>query len=450
MATITLAQAAAWCGGRVAPEFENIALLGANNDSRKLLPGELFVALEGVRDGHDFIPAAMEKGAAAVLCKHCAADVPAIVVDDPRIALGKIAAGARQRIGMTVVGVTGSVGKSTTKEMIAAALEGDYIVSKTPANFNNDLGLPMAILAMGEDTQVAVLEMGMSHFGEISYLSHIAKPDIAVITNIGTMHMENLGSREGILQAKLEICDGMAADGQLHLYGDDEYLWSSRTGLTRPVTFFGQDNRCAPRAEQVRQEPSQLCFDVRAGERCFPVTLPLEGAHFVADAMAAISVAMAMGVEPQRIADRLSRFRNMAGRQEIFEAKGRTIIKDCYNAGPESMAAALKVLSARSGQRIAVLGDMLELGDATRQAHLDTGRLAAQCADYLLTYGPNGALVCQGAAESGMDKRCIFAFDDRAAMAEKLKELCVPGDVLLFKGSHGMHMELVLEQFLQN
>lgn len=450
MATITLAQAAAWCGGRVAPEFENITFLGANNDSRKLLPGQLFVALEGVRDGHDFIPAAMEKGAAAVLCKHCAADVPAIVVDDPRIALGQIAAVERRRIGMTVVGVTGSVGKSTTKEMIAAALEGDFIVSKTPANFNNDLGLPMAILAMQADTQVAVLEMGMSHFGEISYLSHIAKPDMGVITNIGTMHMENLGSREGILQAKLEICDGMTPDGQLHLYGDDEYLWGGRTRLARPVTFFGQDSRCALRAENVRQEASQLCFDVRAGERCFPVTLPLEGAHFVADAMAAISVALAMGVAPPRITARLSRFRNMAGRQEIFEAKGLTIIKDCYNAGPESMAAALKVLSARSGRRIAVLGDMLELGSATEQAHMDTGRQAAGCADYLLTYGPNGALVCQGATESGMDKTHIFGYNDRVLLADQLRILCMPGDVLLFKGSHGMHMELVLDLLLQN
>ena len=450
MATITLAQAAAWCGGQVEEQYKNITFSGASNDSRTIRPGQLFVALVGVRDGNDFAPMAFQKGAAAVLTSRKDLEYPAIVVDDPRIALGQIAAALRQELGMRVVAVTGSVGKSTTKEMIAAVLEGDYIVSKTPANFNNDLGLPMAILSMGEDTQVAVLEMGMSHFGEISYLSHIAKPDIAVITNIGTMHMENLGSREGILRAKLEICDGMNANAQLHLYGDDAYLWNSRHQLPRQAVFFGQSEHCELRADHVRQVDQQLHFDVCSPIGRFPMMLPLEGEHFVADAMAAISVAEHMGVELRMIADRLSRFQNMAGRQETFQAKGVTIIKDCYNAGPESMAAALKVLSARSGRRFAVLGDMLELGDATRQAHLDTGRQTAQCADYLLTYGPNGALVCQGAVDAGMDKTRIFAFDDRALLADQLRRLCVPGDVLLIKGSHGMHMELVLEQFLQN
>ena len=451
MSRITLKQAAEWCGGRVEEKYEDVAFFGANIDSRNLLPGQLFVALKGARDGHDFVPAALERGAAAVLCNHCDGDYPAIVVEDTRKALGDIARGERQRIGMKVVGVTGSVGKSTTKEMIAAVLEGDYIVSKTPANFNNDLGLPMAILAMEEDTQVAVLEMGMSHFGEISYLSHIAKPDIGVITNIGTMHMENLGSREGILQAKLEICDGMAQEARLCLFGDDAYLWRSRETLNRPVTYFGISNEaCHLLAENVQQQGSGLCFDVRAGEICFPVCLPLEGAHFVSDALAAISVGLALGVSFQRIADRLSRFQNMAGRQEIFEIKGFTIIKDCYNAGPESMAAALKVLGARFGRRIAVLGDMLELGSATEEAHWNTGRIAAENADFLLTYGPNGQFVSQGAQSAGMNEEHILTFQDRTLLAEKLRVFCAPGDVLLFKGSHGMHMELVLEQFLHN
>ena len=180
------------------------------------------------------------------------------------------------------------------------------------------------------------------------------------------------------------------------------------------------------------------------------MTLPLEGMHYVSDAMAAVSVGLALGVAPQRIADRLSRFQNMAGRQEIFEAKGVTVIKDCYNAGPESMAAALRVLGARPGRRIAVLGDMLELGSATEQAHWDTGRLAAENADLLLTYGPNGQHISRGAQAAGMNREQIYSFQDRTQMAEKLRAVCIAGDVLLFKGSHGMHMELVLEQFLQN
>ena len=451
MAVITLAQAAAWCGGRVAEQYENLTFCGASNDSRTIRPGQLFVALSGLRDGNDFAPMAFEKGAAAVLTARENLPYPAIVVEDPRIALGQIAAALRQKIGMKVVGVTGSVGKSTTKEMIAAVLEGDFIVSKTPANFNNDLGLPMAILAMEEDTQVAVLEMGMSHFGEISYLSHIAQPDIGVITNIGTMHMENLGSQEGILRAKLEICDGMAPAAPLCLYGDDDYLWGCREQLERPVTYFGSTNgSCGVLAQRVRRQGQMLRFDVQAGEHTFPVELPLEGEHFVADALAAISVGLALDVAPQRMADRLSRFRNMAGRQEIFEAKNMTIIKDCYNAGPESMAAALKVLGARSGRRIAVLGDMLELGSITVKAHEDVGRLAASCADLLLTYGPNGTFVCRGAQTAGMEQGRMAAFDDRTGMAAHLRQVCRPGDVLLFKGSHGMHMELVLEQFLGN
>lgn len=451
MAVITLAQAAAWCGGEVAEKHQNITFSGAGNDSRTIRPGQLFVALVGVRDGNDFAPMAFQNGAAAVLTSRKDLPYPAIVVADPRIALGQIAAALRQKIGMKVVGVTGSVGKSTTKEMIAAVLEGDYLVSKTPANFNNDLGLPMAILAMEEDTQVAVLEMGMSHFGEISYLSHIAKPDIGVITNIGTMHMENLGSREGILQAKLEICDGMAAEARLCLFGDDAYLWASREKLTRPISYFGITNEEADlQANNICQQGRTLHFDVETGELCFRISLPLEGVHFVSDALAAVSVGLALGISSQRIADRLSRFQNMAGRQEIFEAKSVTIIKDCYNAGPESMAAALKVLGARSGRRIAVLGDMLELGSATEEAHWNTGRIAAENADILLTYGPNGRFVSQGAQSAAMAKEQIFCFDDRAAMAQMLRQICIPGDVLLFKGSHGMHMELVLEQFLQN
>ena len=448
MAQITLAQAAAWCGGRVEEKYENLVFNGASNDSRTIQPGQLFVALQGVRDGNEFIPVAFEKGAAAVLTSRPNEVYPAIVVDDPRIALGKIAAALRMKLGMKVVGVTGSVGKSTTKEMVAAVLEGDYVVSKTPANFNNDLGMPMAILAMPEDTQVAVLEMGMSHFGEISYLSRIAAPDMAVITNIGTMHMENLGSREGILQAKLEILDGMAVDAPIFLYGDDAYLKECHRHLAQNVIYFGTENlACQVRAEEVRQQ-EQLHFAVCSEETRFQVTIPLEGMHYVADALAAISVGLAMDVDPQQMAHRLLHFKNISGRQEIFEAKGVTIINDAYNAGPESMAAALRVLGNRQGRKIAILGDMLELGDCTRDEHYRMGTLVAKNADILLTYGPNASYICAGARDAGMPEEKACSFLDREGLAEKLIQLYAPGDVLLFKGSRGMRMELVMQQFL--
>ena len=335
MANITLGQAAAWCGGTVEPKYENVTFAGANIDSRKLQPGQLFVAIVAARDGHDFIPGAMEKGAAAVLCSRVVGDYPAIVVPDTRIALGQIAAGFLKAMNPKIIGVTGSVGKSTTKEMIAAVLQTQYKVSKTPANHNNDLGMPSAVLAMDADSQVVVLEMGMSHFEEIAYLSEMAHPDIGVIINIGTMHIENLGSQEGILQAKLEITRGMGPNGKLLLYGDDAYLWGSRDSLPVQAEYFGIENAdCSVRAENVTHSSEGIRYTACCHANSFPVYLPLEGQHYVSDSLAAISVGLELGITPENIQKGLAGFQTMEGRQEIFEYKGCTIIKDCYNAGP--------------------------------------------------------------------------------------------------------------------
>ena len=449
MGRITLRQAAQWCGGRIDPKYEDITFFGANNDSRNVQPGQLFVALQGVRDGHDFIPMAMEKGAAAVLCTHCEDDYPAIIVEDTRIALGDIARGERQRIGMKVVGVTGSVGKSTTKEMIAWVLESKYRVERTPANHNNDIGMPMAVLSMKEDTEVAVLEMGMNHFREIAYLTGIAQPDIAVIINIGTMHIEHLGTQEGILKAKMEIVEGMRTDGKLILNGDDTLLKTVKGTVAQDVTYFGAKNEaCGVRGLDVVQIPGKLSFTAVCGDRTIPVELAMEGKHYVPDALAAVSVGLALGVSPEGISQQLAVFRNMAGRQEILKEKGYTIIKDCYNAGPESMAAALNVLGIQPGRHIAVLGDMLELGVCTQAEHYKVGRIAAEKAQIVLAYGPNSKCIVDGCITGGMNIQCALAFDDRDALIAALKRLAQPGDVMLFKGSHGMHMEIALEKFL--
>ena len=449
MARITLAQAARWCGGTIDPKYANVTFFGANNDSRKIEPEQLFVALQGARDGHDFIPMALENGAAAVLCTHCDGDYPAIVVEDTRIALGRIAREERIRLGMKVVGVTGSVGKSTTKEMIAAVLETTYRVAKTPANHNNDIGMPMAILSIPEDTEVAVLEMGMNHFREIAYLSDIGQPDLAVIINIGTMHIEHLGSKEGIRQAKLEILEGLRPGGKILLNGDDEMLWHVRDSLKVPCVYFGAENeKSTVRGTDVNAE-NGLSFNVQTQQGNISVSLALEGRHYVLDALAAVSAGLEFGVPVEKIAEALHSFRNMAGRQEIFEAKGYTIIKDCYNAGPESMAAALAVLGKKPGRRIAVLGDMLELGMRAAAEHYRIGRIAAEQADMLFAYGPHSERVVNGAITGGMDSTNARAYDDRETLAAELKQFAKPGDVLLFKGSHGMHMELALDLFLQ-
>ena len=449
MGKITLKQAAEWCGGTIDPKYADVEFLGANNDTRIIQEGQLFIALKGARDGHDFIPMAMEKGAAAVLCERCDGDWPAIVVPDTRIALGEIANGERKRIGMKVVGVTGSVGKSTTKEMISTVLESTFRTAKTPANHNNDIGMPMGILSMPEDTEVAVLEMGMNHFREMAYLSAIGQPDIAVIVNIGTMHIEHLGSQEGILKAKLEILEGMQATAPVLLNGDDKYLKTAACGI-HPVTYFGVGENCAVRGLEPEISTGCVSFRVKAGDREFPVELPVEGEHFVCDALAAVAVGLQLGVEPVKIQESLSNFQNMAGRQEIYEKDGYTIISDCYNAGPESMAAALKVLGRQKGRKIAVLGDMLELGTCTQAEHYKVGRLAAEQADFLLAFGPNGVRMEKGALTGGMIEGSARSFTDRRQLVLELKRLARPGDVILFKGSRGMHMELALELFFSD
>ena len=449
MANITLRQAAKWCGGTVEEKYADVEFTGANNDTRVLKPGQLFIVLQGARDGHDFIPAAMEKGAAAVLCTRKVGDFPAIYVDDPRTALGDIAREELKRIGAKVVAVTGSVGKSTTKEMIAAVLSSTFKVSKTPANHNNDIGMPMAILGMNMDTEVAVLEMGMNHFREIAYLSGIAHPDIAVIINIGIMHIEFLGSQIGIREAKMEIVEGMSPNGMLLLNGDDTLLRYLDRKPQQRITYFGQSEGCDVRGFDVKQEGDFLRFRAEAGKLSIPVELELEGEHYVGDAMAAVAVALKLAVPSERISESLASFRNMTGRQEIFKAGDYTIIKDCYNAGPESMAAALGVLGNRPGRRIAVLGDMLELGDCAQAEHYKVGRIAAEKADMVFAYGPHAGRVIDGIITGGMDETMGKAFDDRDKMARELKRAARPGDVILFKASHGMHLELVLEAFLK-
>ena len=448
MGKITLRQAAAWCGGTVEEKYADVEFLGATNDTRRLQPGQLFVALQGVRDGHEFIHNAMSNGAAAVLCTRMMGDYPAIYVSNTRLALGEIARRERMRIGMQVVGVTGSVGKSTTKEMIAQVMETTFRTAKTPANHNNDIGMPMAILGMPEDTQVAVVEMGMNHFREMAYLSRIARPDLAVILNIGTMHMEHLGSQEGIRRAKMEILEGMAPDARLVLNGDDALLRSLEEQPEQPILYFGTDDSLNVYATDIRQDDT-LCFTAHDdGGDSFPVRLHVEGSHYVPDALAAVTVGLAMGVTPANIRTGLDCFRNMSGRQEVLEIGGITFIKDCYNAGPESMEAALKVLGKKPGRRVAVLGDMLELGACTAAEHYRVGRLAAAKSDLVFAFGPNAERVVNGCITGGMEKFHVQGFTEMDKIIAALKRMLQPGDVVLVKGSHGMHMEQIIDAFL--
>lgn len=438
---ISLKQAALWCGGTVAPAFAEVSFCGANFDSRNLRPGELFVAVTGARNGHAFIPNALEKGAAAVLVSEpVREDIPAITVSDTVTALQDIARGYRESLSLRVVGVTGSVGKTTTKEMIAAVLGTTYRTQKTPENFNNGLGLPVTVLSLDRADEAAVLEMGMNHFGEIALLTRITQPDIAVITNIGTMHMENLGSREGILQAKLEILEGLRPGGLAVFNGDNDLL-SSVAEQYHAVTF-GLGAKNDVRAVNITTENDTTHFTADAFGTSLEITLPAVGEHNILNALAAIAVGLKCGVAPERIESGLADFHNTGMRQHIYDCRGVKIIEDCYNAGPESMEAAFGVLGSYPGRKIAALGGMLELGPLAPQAHYRVGTLAAQTADVLFAYGANSEQTVRGALDAGM--KSAKYFESHEELAQALKAELRAGDNLLVKGSRGMKMERVL------
>ena len=452
MKELTLKQLAQWCGGSLVPADADPVVTGVQQDSRNIHPGDLFIAIAGEHfDGHQFVVKARESGAAAALVSHPVEDsLPQIVVKDTLLAFGDIARAYRQASGVPVVAITGSVGKTTTKEMISCVLSGTYKVAKTQGNHNNNLGLPITIMEMPADTEIAVLELGMNHFGEMSYLTSIARPNVVVITNIGTMHIEHLGTREGILKAKLEIMQGIQPDGVAVFNGDEPLLWNIREGKHRRVYFGIENDRCDVLAEDVRQMDGGVYFTVRGLGQRFQVYVPQEGRHTVYNALAAITVGLLREISPETIQYQLGLFHNTGMRQRIYEEKGFTIIEDCYNAGPESMEAALRVLAERpcQGRRIAVLGDMLELGSRAMAEHYRVGRLAAVAADLVLAYGHHSERIITGAVTGGMSPKCTLHFNDKGEMAETLRRLARPGDVLLFKGSRGMKMEQVLQDFL--
>ena len=455
MKELTLKQIADWCGGKVSARFEHLRVSRMQSDSRKVRSGDLFVALKGAKaDGHDFAETAINHGAvAALVSRPISEKLPSIEVEDTLRAYGEIAAGYRKLTGVKVVGITGSVGKTTTKEMTASILEAVYHTAKTEGNHNNNLGLPMTIMDMPENTEVAVLEMGMNHSGEMEYLSSIARPDLAIITNIGTMHIEHLGTREGILQAKLEIMRGMPDDGAGVFNGDEPLLWNIRAIGKHKKYYYGIENHaCDITATDIVELDDGVRFVVHGFGQQFELFVPMLGRHAVYNALAATTVGLLLGVKPEQIQARFSSFHNTGMRQKIYVKNGVTIIEDCYNAGPESTEAALDVLAGikTDGRRIAVLGDMLELGNRSAAEHYRIGRLAVGKADLLLTYGEHSVRTLTGAITGGMNPKNTDHFDTHEDMAHMLKMRVSEGDVVLFKGSRGMRMEKVLQLFLDD
>ena len=440
MGGITLKQAASWCGGTVAAEFEDLCFRGVQFDSRALKKGELFVALVGERNGHSFVPPAMEKGAAAVLASEALNPaIPAIYVENTLAAMQQIARGYRESLSCKCIGITGSVGKTTTKEMVSAVLEQSFRTQKTPKNFNNDIGLPVTLLGLEKDCEMAVIEMGMNHKGEISLLTSLAQPDIALITNVGTMHIEYLGSRRGILEAKLEILEGLRPGGKVLFCGDNDLLGGAAEKYH--AICYGLKPHNAVRAVDLRMEEDRCFFTVEAFGQGFPVELPVVGEHNVLNALAASAVGLLCGMNTEAIREGLKGFSNTDMRQNTYCRDGLYIIEDCYNAGPESTRAALSVLARRPGRRIAVLGGMLELGDYAPQAHFEVGQEAARCAQLLFAYGSNSEDMIKGAQAMAYAR----SFSTHEELVQALKMELQPGDSLLVKGSRGMRMERVLQ-----
>ncbi len=456
MEPVTLGMIADWCGAAIAAADRTVSVSSVSTDSRTVQPGELFIPLVGETfDGHTFLENAADRGAAAVLSARrdflWQKPVPVLYVEDTLTAYQAIAAGYRQTLQARVVGITGSVGKTTTKEMTAAILSRKYRTTYTEANHNNLVGLPQTVLSAPGDCQALVLEMGMNHFGEISRMTRVAQPDVAVITNIGVMHIEFLGSRAGILKAKMEILEGLKPDGAAVLNGDEPLLWNCRDILQHRTIYFGLENEaCEVLGRDIEPIPGGTRFTCRVRGETFPVELPVEGEHNVRNALAAIAAAMELGAGVEDVQTALRGFENVGMRQKIYEQNGFQIIEDCYNAGPQSMEAALKLLGERpcQGRRIAVLGSMLELGNRASAEHFRIGRLAAKRTDLLMAYGESAREYVTGALTGGMPQRDTLSFDTPEATANALKMRAREGDTILFKGSRGMCMEQILTLFL--
>ena len=455
MKPTTLSEIARWCGGTVAPEHANTEVTSLWHDSREVTPGGLFFALTGAHDGHDYVDAARRNGAAAaVVNRSLEIDIPQVLVADTHKALRDVAAAYKDTLSCNTVAITGSVGKTTTRVMIQSLLERKYNTCGTIKNYNNDIGLPVTIGQVNEDCQMLVLEMGMNHFGEMRQLTAIGRPDTVVITNIGTMHIENLGSREGILKAKLEILEGLHPGGNCIFNGDEPLLWDLREKNISPTLYFGIENMgCDVRALNVELMDGKSAFRLQGLGHDFDVTVNVGGLHNVYNALAAISVALWYQVPEEEIQNTLQNFVNTSQRQQTFRWKDYTIIDDTYNAGPESMEAALRVLGDTKGtgdkpRRIAVLGDMLELGNHSSGEHHRIGRVAAYKADMLFAYGPQCVHMLPGALTGGMSQRNAIHFLEKDELVNALRNRVRPGDVLLFKGSHGMHVEEILKAFM--
>lgn len=418
-------------------------------DSRKVEPGFVFIATVGEKvDGHKFIPDVFAKGAIGVICEKEPEELlgPCIVVKDSFAALRAVAEFYRQQMPVPIVGITGSVGKTSTKEFIASVLSQKYKTHKTQGNFNNEVGVPLTLLAMPEDTEAAVVEMGINHFGEMHRLSEMVKPDICVMTNIGQCHLEFLGSRDGILKAKSEIFDFMNPEGCVCVNGDDDKLVTlEAVHGKKPIRFgFSKENDIYA-DEIVNKGLLGSTATIHAGSVSFPVSVPLPGAHMVMNALAATAVGLQLGLTTEQIAAGISCVQAVSGRSRVVQAGEVVLIDDCYNANPVSTKAAIDLLGLALGRKVAVLGDMFELGEKEKELHAQVGAYAAEHGvDCLICAGELSENMYRAAKKAGSKE--VYHFENRDALLTGLHRILKPGDSVLIKASHGMGYEKIVQE----
>ena len=419
-------------------------------DSRKLTPGCLFVPWVGEKfDGHDFIDSALEKGAAGCLCARLPMDIRPdkfyIKVDDTRLALKALASSYRDRFEIPFVQITGSVGKTTTKEMISAVLGAKLRVLKTPENFNNDIGTPLTLFGLEPAHQAAVIETGMNHAGEIRYLGEMVRPDIAVITNIGDAHIEFLGSRQGILEAKCEIFENLKPEGLAILNGDDALLDAVEIGAR--TLRCGKSEHCDVRVVDIEDRGVEgITCTVTTAKDTYVLSIPAPGEHMVYSTSMAVAVGEELGLNHDQIVRGVAAYEPAGSRMRLVRLpEGRIVLDDCYNANPQSVSAALEVLAkTECDHTVAVLGDMGELGELTEQAHYNMGALAAMLGiDFVAAIGDKAAAIADGAAQSGGEVAYFKTKED--ALAE-LKYQLRPDTAMLVKASHSMHFGQLVEE----
>ena len=446
-----------WLLNGEARKIEKETVHGVCTDSRKIKPHNLFLALEGESfDGHDYIAQAVSAGASAVITAKNVPTPPGvnvIKVPNTLAALGDLARFHRRRFRIPVIAVTGSNGKTTTKELIAAALGLKYQVVKTKLNFNNEIGLPLTLLEINRSTEAVVVEMGMRGKGQISYLARIAEPTIGVITNVGITHMELLGSKQAIADAKAELITALPADGTAILNGDDPLVAAMQSLFPGTTYFYGiKANVLDLRAVEI----ARAHVHARAGQLIttdgkwgrFSFFLPLPGEHNVMNALSAVTVGLALGISPPEFSRVFTELPEMEKRLRIIQNGGVIIIDDTYNASPSSVKAALKVLADEEQitRKIAVLGDMLELGEISREAHREVGQAVAACGcSALFALGPQSSEMVSAVQGEPLIAR---HYQKKSDLLDDLLAYISPGDAILIKGSRGMQMEEIVSALL--